>query len=657
LPSSAATTVGLAATYEVLAKLGEGGMGAIYRVRHRHLQQLRVIKVMRAQVGADEEFRHRFLSEAKLVAGLRHPQLVELFEYSVLPSGDAYMVLEHIDGFTFKELLSRSGPPSVGLALELAHQSLEVLGYLHGRGLVHRDVSPDNIMVTRAEDGRVVAKLIDLGIARRTETAAHTQLTAPGSFIGKVRYAAPEQFGMDSEPKIDARSDLYSFGIVLYELLTGRYPIAGEETAQILSAHLFKEPLPFAVSDPQGRLPEELRQVVLRSLRKKPEERQASAEELAAGIAGLQQRFAWDAAEVEALFASQRRPAEDPSQEATRAAAAQRELLAMTRTAEMPFGATVVMDGGEAERPPAKAIGRRQLLAGVAASLLLGAGAWVAWQSRERAGAKEEDPAVLAAGLDFGAYRALVIGSNDYQRLPRLLTAKNDAQELAKLLHTRYGFEVELLLDARRHELLSALESVGRRLRPQDNLLVYYAGHGQLDEVNQRAYWQPVDAEPDTTANWVSSVEVSEALLDSPARHVLVTADSCYSGAMVEGAQPQADTAAPAISRRQWLEEMLGKRGRLVLTSGGLSPVPDVGVRGHSVFARHLLDVLGENATILDSRRLYDLVKERMARGRMARDTTRTGPEQQPVFGPLPAAGDDGGEFFFVPVALARGSS
>jgi tRNA A-37 threonylcarbamoyl transferase component Bud32 len=657
LPSSAGAAVGIAATYEVLAKLGEGGMGAVYKVRHRHLQQLRVIKVMRSQVGADEEFRRRFLAEAKLVAGLRHPQLVELFEFEVLPSGDAYMVLEHIDGFTLKHLLATSGPPSVGLALELAHQGLEVLGYLHGKGLVHRDVSPDNVMVTRAEDGGAVAKLIDLGIARRTETAAHTQLTTPGSFIGKVRYAAPEQFGMETEPRIDARSDLYSFGIVLYELLTGRYPIAGEETAQLLSGHLFKEPLPFAVSDPQGRLPEELRQAVLRCLRKKPEERFASAEELATSFAGLRQRLPWEAAEVAALFSSLQRPAEDPAQEATRAAAAQRELLAVTRTVEAPFaGPTVVMDRGEPERPPAKAIGRRQLLAGGAASLLVGAGAWVVWERRQRAGAAEEDVAVLAAGLDFGAHHALVMGSNQYQRLSRLLTARNDAQELAKLLETRYGFEVELLLDASRHQLLSALEGIGKRMRPQDHLLVYYAGHGQLDEVNNRAYWQPVDAEPDLTANWVSSIEVSEALLDSPASHVLVTADSCYSGAMVEEARPQADPAAPAGSRRRWLEEMLAKRGRLVLTSGGSSPVPDVGVRGHSVFARHLLDVLSENATILDSRRLYDLVQERMARGRRSRDAARMGPEQQPVFGPLPDAGDDGGEFFFVPVAARAGS-
>jgi serine/threonine-protein kinase len=261
--------------YEILEKLREGGMGAIYRVRHRLLDEIRVVKVIRSAVAGNEDAGERFLREARAAIRLRHPNIAALHDFAIAGDGNAYIVMEYIDGSTLQEVLDRHGPPPLSLLLEIARQALRALGYLHRQKIVHRDVSPDNLMLTQDVDGHAFVKLIDLGIAKALEEAA-AGLTSTGVFLGKPRYASPEQF---SGQGLDARSDLYSFGIVLYEMLTGRCPIEGSNPASYLAGHLIRPPLDFAESDPEGRVPPALREIVLRALAKKPEERFADAEE------------------------------------------------------------------------------------------------------------------------------------------------------------------------------------------------------------------------------------------------------------------------------------------------------------------------------------------------------------------------------------------
>lgn len=262
--------------YEILEKLKEGGMGAIYKVRHRLLDEIRVVKVIRAAVAGDPDAGERFLREARAAIRLRHPHIATLHDFAISQDGNAYIIMELIDGSTLQEILDRHGPPPLPLTLEIARQSLRALGYLHRQKIVHRDVAPDNLMLTQDVDGRPLVKLIDLGIAKAFEEAA-AGLTSTGTFLGKPRYASPEQF---SGQGLDARSDLYSFGVVLYELLTGRCPILGSDPASYLAGHLLRPPLDFAETDPDGRVPPALREIVLRALAKKPEERFADAEEL-----------------------------------------------------------------------------------------------------------------------------------------------------------------------------------------------------------------------------------------------------------------------------------------------------------------------------------------------------------------------------------------
>ena len=283
--------------YEILAKLKEGGMGAIYKVRHRLLDEVRVIKVLRPQFEDDLELKERFAREARSAIKLRHPNVVQIFDFSLEETGAGLIVMEFIDGIDLGRLVLPGSLPSLPLLLEIARQSLKALGFLHLHGFVHRDVSPDNLMLTLDHDQRPQVKLIDLGIAKRHDTKE--ALTVSGSFLGKFRYASPEHFGSRGPNGVEARSDLYTFGLVFHEMLTGRYPLHGEGTSQLIAAHLFQAPIEPAEADPQGRVPPELWPMAQRALAKAPEDRFEDAAAWIAEIEELQKRWPLGKAEVE----------------------------------------------------------------------------------------------------------------------------------------------------------------------------------------------------------------------------------------------------------------------------------------------------------------------------------------------------------------------
>lgn len=287
--------------YEVLAKIKEGGMGAIYKVRHRLLGETRVVKVMKPQLEGDAEFARRFLREAQTAIKLRHVNIAQLYDFSTDEQGNAYIVMEYIQGVDLRELQRRHGPPPVGLTLEVAIQGLAALGFLHRRNMVHRDISPDNLMLSRDADGKPVVKLIDLGIVKVLES--DHGLTSTGVFLGKVRYASPEQFRGGEGAVIDQRADLYSFGIVLYELLTGKYPILGSTNSALIAGHLYQPPVAFEVADTDGRVPAPLRDIVMRLLDKQPEKRFPTADELAAALRALQERYPLRSEDLDAALA------------------------------------------------------------------------------------------------------------------------------------------------------------------------------------------------------------------------------------------------------------------------------------------------------------------------------------------------------------------
>jgi serine/threonine-protein kinase len=271
--------------YEILGKIREGGMGAVYKVRHRLLDEVRVVKVVRTESEGKSAAAERFLHEAKVAIRLRHPNVAVLHDFAVDDSGTAFIVMEYIDGWSLLEVLQGYGPPPLSLTLEVARQALRALAYLHRQQIVHRDISPDNLMLTRDGEGQPLVKLIDLGIAKAM--GASGGLTTTGVFLGKPRYASPEQF---EGRGIGPQSDLYSFAVVLYELLTGRCPVHGQDAPSFMAGHLLRPPMAFEEVDPRGTVPDDLRAVILQALAKKPQERMPGAEELLRSIAEVQAR-------------------------------------------------------------------------------------------------------------------------------------------------------------------------------------------------------------------------------------------------------------------------------------------------------------------------------------------------------------------------------
>jgi TPR repeat protein/uncharacterized caspase-like protein len=249
--------------------------------------------------------------------------------------------------------------------------------------------------------------------------------------------------------------------------------------------------------------------------------------------------------------------------------------------------------------------------------------------------------------IAFGTYHALVIGNTRYTRWPSLNTPEQDARGVAELLSKKYGFKTKVLLDATRYDILQALNDLRKILTDNDNLLVYYAGHGHWEQQIQRGYWVPVDSETDSDVNWISTVAITDVLSAMSARHVLIVADSCYSGALTRSALARLETGMSNEARDHWLKSMAEKRSRTVLSSGGLQPVLDEGGGNHSVFAKAFLDVLTSNAEILDGQRLGLEVAARVS---YAASNVRV--EQDPQYAPIRYAGHEAGDFLFVPTVF-----
>ncbi len=244
----------------------------------------------------------------------------------------------------------------------------------------------------------------------------------------------------------------------------------------------------------------------------------------------------------------------------------------------------------------------------------------------------------------FGGYYALIIGNEKYQYLPKLDTPIKDAKGLAKVLHSRYGFKTKLLINATRYDVLKALSEYRKKLTEKDNLLIYYAGHGTLEKVTQRGYWLPVDAELENTANWISTQDITDLLRIISAKHILVIADSCYSGTLTRNSVARLESGMTPEKRAEWIKLMLKAKSREALTSGGLEPVLDGGGGGHSIFAKAIIQALQGNDTILEAYKLYHRVSALVADAAQDQEF-----HQVPEFSPIRHAGHAAGEFFFVP--------
>ncbi|MAG98894.1 MAG: hypothetical protein CMM08_19650 [Rhodospirillaceae bacterium] len=243
-------------------------------------------------------------------------------------------------------------------------------------------------------------------------------------------------------------------------------------------------------------------------------------------------------------------------------------------------------------------------------------------------------PSLAASDIDLGRYHAIVIGNNDYANLSKLRSAVNDARHVADLLERDYDFAVHLLVNATRSDVIRALSKLRANLTPNDNLLIYYAGHGVLDSYAEEGYWLPVDAEQDNPANWISNANLTNLLRAIRAKHVMVVADSCYSGTLVRAAPIKIRTATAPDA---WIRRMAEKRSRTALVSGGLEPVIDSGGGANSVFAKAFLSALRKNNGIMDGQTVFAAIKRPVA----------LESDQTPQYSDIRRSGHDGGDFLF----------
>lgn len=236
-----------------------------------------------------------------------------------------------------------------------------------------------------------------------------------------------------------------------------------------------------------------------------------------------------------------------------------------------------------------------------------------------------------------GPYYALVIGNDNYQFLPHLQTATNDARAMARILQDQYGFSTSLLLNATRGDILDAFSTYRRKLPPNSSLLVYYAGHGINDAEAKVAYWLPVDARAANNANWISADDITAELRVIKSLHILVVADSCYSGALLRGGDFLDGDIKPS-ERNYYIQKVQQIKSRNILSSGGNEPVADGGGDGHSIFAAVILASLRDvDSSEFTASSLFQRLIVRVA-GRS---------QQTPQFGPIVNSQHDGGDFIF----------
>ncbi|MCP4541766.1 MAG: protein kinase [Chloroflexi bacterium] len=263
-------------TYEVLELLARGGMAEVYKGRHPRLDRTVAIKILSTSLAAEADFRQRFEREAQAVAALRHPNIVQVFDFGDV-EGTYYMVMEFIDGVDLSGYVRETGQIPLEQVLPLLQDIANALDYAHAEGVIHRDVKPSNVMLQK-ERGGTRAILTDFGIAKIR--ASDTGVTKTGMMMGTLDYMAPEQ--VQGARKADGRADVYALAVMLYQMLTGALPFCGDNPGAVMLAHL-QQPAP----DPRllvPELPENVAAAILRAMAKDPDARHSTAGELAEAI-------------------------------------------------------------------------------------------------------------------------------------------------------------------------------------------------------------------------------------------------------------------------------------------------------------------------------------------------------------------------------------
>jgi serine/threonine protein kinase len=273
--------------YQILERIGVGGMGVVYKARHLTFNEVCAIKIVNDVIAGDANFLQRFQKEAVVTRKLRHPNAVRVDDFDYTDDGRPFIVMELVEGQNVGEILQEQGPFRVPRAVRITMQVARALGVAHKLGVVHRDIKPGNILLTTDEQGQETAKVLDFGIAKLREAVgdANSGMTMTGMVVGTPLYMSPEQFmGKKGDGEIDGRTDLYSLGVVLYQMVTAQLPFEGDTLYSLMMQHMQGTVKPPREVVPELNIPESLSRVILKAIDKSREQRFQTAEEFVAAL-------------------------------------------------------------------------------------------------------------------------------------------------------------------------------------------------------------------------------------------------------------------------------------------------------------------------------------------------------------------------------------
>ncbi|HKY05964.1 MAG TPA: serine/threonine-protein kinase [Blastocatellia bacterium] len=272
----------LAARYRLLQKLGQGGMGAVYKGQHIKMNRMTAIKVLTAQLAEDPQFVARFEREAEMASHIDHPNAVNIYDFGEAEDGLVYIAMEFIEGQPLSSIIEKEGALALDRVVRITYQAADALHAAHNLGIIHRDFKPDNIMVCQKSGRPDWVEVVDFGIAKRAALEPENQgLTQTGFILGTPAYMSPEQVA--GEP-LDVRSDLYSLALVSYEMITGTLPFTGNSVQSVMVNRLLQPPMSFRQVRPGLNAPPAVEAVIMRALARHARDRYSSTVEFASEL-------------------------------------------------------------------------------------------------------------------------------------------------------------------------------------------------------------------------------------------------------------------------------------------------------------------------------------------------------------------------------------